>query len=80
MGVGGRRERSEVDGVRQPRVLRAPQHAGRGARARARARQRAGAPARAAAGKASSRLDSSLRQRHCESHIHFMGLCMLVKI
>lgn len=27
MGVGGRRERGEVDGVREPRLLRASKHA-----------------------------------------------------
>lgn len=58
--IGGRRAGGEVDGLCEPRVLRAPQHAGRGARTRARACQRALATASPTAGDASSRMDPRL--------------------
>lgn len=50
-----------MDGVCQPRVLRAPEHSGRGARARARTCERARAPSRATKSETPCRLDSCLR-------------------
>jgi hypothetical protein len=61
VGVGGGREGGEVDGLCQSRVLRAPEHSSRGARARVRTCQRARATLSTTAREASCRLDARLR-------------------
>lgn len=58
--IGGRRKRSEVDGLRESRVLRAPEHFSGGARARVGTCQRARAPPRSAERETPRRLDTRL--------------------